>query len=751
MPRPNTVTRLSQATKEQQERAVQMLLKKILEGKRAPIDLLVGGFSSWLLNCLLFQLLNVIPEFKLQTDINGKFKEILDLFEGKGVVEIDKILQTDNLREAVLERLPKKYKMEGVKGEKCFKFMKHYRDYGHTIGNKLNAKNLNLASIAEVKWFFSGAKVPKLDNEYLFSTEITELMTRVVSGKETVKQKADLYQKLCHHLKNLHAMSALEIEYKCEVGRKALVEGFTQSVIWCLLKIPMLKRYQLSALYGPSVTVKVAGKKVVLSEKHLETGLPPENFKLLHKELIKLERDSIPWRLYIDRALAMILPIYLLLTVYRLISDQLNQAFLAMIAPAFFDLLGITIRYLYYLTMVRRQFAMYSHNAKYYLESALLKKDVDFSGVFTVKPRHIVEDWQIVQLEISINKEALKTKYLNDKKLLFFLTEMFHRYQIDYTVLKTRGQISVFVFESEVYDRLGLMSYQFWQGCYHQQFSVEFRQLLNLYQWKYRINNELLDPLQAISAISHYWCDEPEQASLHYQIHIPFQIKSTLKKVLQRYSIPFQLDENYSKLMLTITPAKEIYQQLCNFKEKFEQEIKTSKKFESKTLSQKITASTATAAASPKKRRPHRRNRTPTEVISQSPLSENSVGWRSAAGKRYSLANGNIYFMRRSEDYRNKIYVTHLLSPEDFDDPFIYERMRTQLEIGRFAAQRGQQGIFITDKQQCLTVKVLGTNGTGDLRMKAVGFLTSTTGAHLYVVNRVEDHDGNLLNRPIPV
>ena len=181
----------------------------------------------------------------------------------------------------------------------------------------------------------------------------------------------------------------------------------------------------------------------------------------------------------------MVLPLLVMLTVFGGMASSNASTLLNLLLPIFCLTIKKIITYLHQLTFLRRNFAMYSDSAEYYLKSALLITGLEpiLDDTINIEKIHIVENWKKVQLAIKLKSDCNPTQA---RDALLAILDLFHKYHIEYIVVneKIRNRITrIYVNEAEVYDRLGLVSYKFWHDCYYQQFSHELRNLINKQCW----------------------------------------------------------------------------------------------------------------------------------------------------------------------------------------------------------------------------------------------------------------------------
>lgn len=752
---PKSLTTYADATAEQRRKALKVLIKSLLADKCYPREMLANYLASRLSTYLLGSLLSVLPMTGPLMNYRSKVNQMMQKLDN---VPIDKVPELNTIFDEVWKSAPKSLKrlagnIELPTGRNCAPGLLEIFQPPFITDNPKFPNGCSLAmSKAQLKQCFKQTSLKHPENPLInkFIPSITEQLL-IYSKTRSDKTLDELCNIIAQLVPSGRVMSLNNVIF----AFSSLFTGITQSVIWVLEgKLPSTI---LDKTLGPATLHIELEKRVkIITSSDFVDPLDDRHLIGLMQALKELEAQSIPWQPYINRAFAMTLPLLTMAMLFSSASSTNSSVMIGLVLPMFFTLLKQTIKHLYYLAFVRRQFAMYSNSAKYYLESAILLA-TENSGLLSVKQEHIVEDWQLVQLEIKLTQAGQKNALGHTR--LFILTELLNEFNVEYTVVKPRQQANItaiYIAEAEVYDKLGLISYAFWRGCYHSQFAEQYRIKLIKQKFHQSVVSQILAPLRQQRRYIEAFFPEPNNAkALTYIIQEsrhPELIQATLDK-FQDLDLKLEQGKQHQfkiSINLNEQAIKALEQLKANYMAKVDTKLAEQSKSTFPLPSDTQAASAAEAiSAAPKLRR--RKNRSQQSVEPGSMVNISAPHrWCSQRGHQYQDIDPNIYIMRATENYQHSIYMTHTLSRDNFHDPFVFARFITQLEIGRFASPRGQQGIFVTDGQQKMTVKVLGENGTGDIRLVANGFLDDN-GCHLYIINRVEDHAGKLLNSPIQV
>jgi hypothetical protein len=318
--------------------------------------------------------------------------------------------------------------------------------------------------------------------------------------------------------------------------------------------------------------------------------------------------------------------------------------------------------------------------------------------------------------------------------LLFILAELFDEYSLEYIAVegKNRKLSIVYINTMDVYNILGASGYRFWQGkaCY--QFAKQLELACKKYTCQQYLTKKILIRLKKQRKIAGFWLNEATKQVLQYDVKMPSAIS------LENY---FDLDKGVSGVEFGSDAGLAFIRldmRVASLSDIGKIGLNNEGAGEKMPMQAHVVYGTDEAAPAPQARR--RINPARVAVPAAVPATPQLQIEKWTIGSVvYSSDMEHVHMILGTEKHKNPIYVAHAMKEEDFGDSLIYLSFCRQIERARFASPKTDQGMFVTENQQKLTIKLLGAN-TGDVRCTARGFYTSKNGSHLYVVDTYGTH-----------
>ncbi len=246
-------------------------------------------------------------------------------------------------------------------------------------------------------------------------------------------------------------------------------------------------------------------------------SLNASDAELYLKALQALERESIPWQRYWDRAIAIVLPMIIMLFLFTDMDDLSGAYWLgSFIMPIFFTLLKSTIRQLHHLAGSLKPTQYYVNAVESWLQTALLLSPATpvFNNVISLTKIEISHDWEQIQFEI-VPKDTQSGSIL---KIMLLIIKMLEHFKIDYIVVRKKHKTvaAIYVRAADAY--ASLASSIGGMGSSVQQFNTLLAMNYEKLQCRTSIEKNVLNPFRRNKTIMAYWWNETHDRTLECDI-----------------------------------------------------------------------------------------------------------------------------------------------------------------------------------------------------------------------------------------
>jgi hypothetical protein len=580
--------------------------------------------------------------------------------------------------------------------------------------------------------------------QFLSDPKLIEHLTLAYKlGKEKSLSRAnktillETYSLLCQRVAKIKLFGVMHSSMSLSIGVKKITSIIGQMFV-LLLQGNMAER-----IFG-DVTLqlnKSVHKKMILTQVEELYNLSLPDLDRYADMLQKLEDDSIPWARYIDTALALVFPMFVMLWLYSpvLDVDGWSNWLATLMMPILFRLLSSTIRVLHSTLGKIRPTSFYLGQVDSWLEQALLLTEQNplLKAKLQLTQINMTNDWDLIQYEITpIVRDRHEQESLS---LMLFILQLFDQHHIDYTVVgrsdsqaKVSKVASVFVLASDLYTAFGSMLGS--QGQNVLQFATQLQRYYQKLPYLKKAKTVLVNA-KTTGYLGGFWENDLADNNLQFDLEFTEQIKLT-SEILTLYNVY----QHGTKYTLTIPASDEGVTTLENYLKPFiPAKLETDQSWPE--IDDPRASSTSSKRSKGKKTRIAGADSTPPSRPATRVSSIRLSSWQ-AERLQVNSANRNVYMIDGTQHYRNPIYVTCTIQKERFSSPYTAERIYETVSIARYARPKDQAGLFAIDG--ALEVKILGSKGQGNVRCRAERFVEcNTTGCRLYVVDTIiEDGHG---------
>tara|TARA_R110000868_G_scaffold84822_6_gene238955 strand:- start:26288 stop:28420 length:2133 start_codon:yes stop_codon:yes gene_type:complete len=444
----------------------------------------------------------------------------------------------------------------------------------------------------------------------------------------------------------------------------------------------------------------------------------------LHAALSKYKDASTPWPKYLAIIFLCILPVVLIdtLRAFHVSEDGFDWSGVLVVLLA--ALFKQSMQFAHSKLLVERNLKSYSAATETVFKKMMSCDEFgELNQLVKIEKIEMLPDWEQIQFCVSVRHPKLSSG-ASSSCLLFELVELLESYGVHCLCLRGQASVdAVYVKVSDVYNTF--CTYLGYESSKAKSFAKQAKLQYQRINVAHRLEGNILTPLKKRNWIVDYWRRLDAKQDLQYDIVV--NDNEALKQFFKQCGVTVSGNELLLKVPTTSNAYEKLYEQYRLFRQ---QQLGTSQQLGLK----------QTAVVNLKQRRSGPKLPVSSEPELPQPNVDPATIYTWPSGNDiYRSDSDNVYMIYNTKNNTHPIYVTHTLKQNDFNSDRTYQRVLEQIQNPRYARRQGQAGFFITQSQQQLEVKVLGSQGQGDVRCYADNFIDND-GAHLYVVNRVVLH-----------
>lgn len=467
---------------------------------------------------------------------------------------------------------------------------------------------------------------------------------------------------------------------------------------------------------------------IVAALQNLEQNPDIKDIQALYKNLKAIQDNKIPWECYINRTVAILFSVLFIAFLFNILTGEYNLGSIPWLTgPILSQGASSAARSLHYYTF--GNIDSYTKKTTTLLTEALLltpekKLATDFELIVakTIDGKK-QELWDQVQCVFRAKQSSKKTRR-EINTIIATIAPLLEAYNIQYVLVSAKSnRTALYINAASAYQALTT-----WRASAHSNVAA-IAQKLELELMRLSLTAKLKQVFEALrkkNIVANYWFDDKPN-SIDYEVLDGKEWNAFLA------TCP-EFSKCMKKTRFSCTISEATVTNLINA-------VQTSLGV----ILQPVAGLAAPSVPSAARQRKPTKSVAVTPTVAAAPEPAVVIAAHNWTLPNNAIVTSNddrIVMIFGTQHYDNPIFVMNALNEEDFNSPFTYDAACTQLENPRLAAPRGQQGLFITNNQQTITLKLLGRqDARGNVRCNNQHPpVVSNLGSSLYVINSVDNN-----------